>query len=414
MNFKNIKLNEWQQFECIDIDLSNKLTILTGANGSGKTTLLKLLAQHQGWDENFLAVPKQNIKTKAMEYFNRLWSKENNNQESIIGSIGYSDDMNANLHVPNVNNAQYQILIQNKQQIECFFIASHRPIYKYRKLPNIPTTKKTKETAFKEISELSMRRYTDPGSNGYMLDTENNSFLMKSTLISWAIQGYGNEVIAQDQELMNNYEGFKKVLKKVLPATLGFENFAIRDMEIVFICNDGNDEFLLETASGGISAIIDIAWQVYMYSPKNNNNFTVIVDEIENHLHPTMQRKILHSLINAFPNVNFIVSTHSPLIIGSVKDSVTYALRYNENKKVESFRLNFNEEIKNALEILDEVLGVSFTMPIWVEEKLGEIINEYSSKEMSSDDFTNLRSKLKSIGLERLMPQAIERVIEGK
>ena len=59
MFFKNIKLNSWHQFEKIDIDLSSKLTILTGANGSGKTTILKLLSKHQGWQDSTYAVPKK-------------------------------------------------------------------------------------------------------------------------------------------------------------------------------------------------------------------------------------------------------------------------------------------------------------------------------------------------------------------
>jgi len=41
MYFKSLEVNSWQQFENINIDFQNKLTILTGANGSGKTTLLK-------------------------------------------------------------------------------------------------------------------------------------------------------------------------------------------------------------------------------------------------------------------------------------------------------------------------------------------------------------------------------------
>jgi hypothetical protein len=215
-----------------------------------------------------------------------------------------------------------------------------------------------------------------------------------------------------DQELINNYEGFKDVLKKVLPKTLGFENFEIRDMEIVFICNNGEDEFLLETASGGISALIDIAWQVYMYATNKDEEFTVIIDEIENHLHPTMQRNILPSLLNAFPNAKFIVSTHSPLIVGSVKESTTYALKYNENKKIESYKLNFEDQIKTASEILDEVLGVSFTMPIWVENKIEELIKKYIHKDMTQSDFSNLRQELKNIGLEKLMPFAITNIVE--
>ncbi len=409
MYFKNLEINSWQQFEKINIDFSNRLTVLTGANGSGKTTILNILSKHSGWTMNSFATPKQDIGTKVIKYITRWWKGSNKSNETTIGKIIYYNNIQANIVIPNQNNAQYQVSLHGQQALKCFFIPSHRSIFKYQKVSSIPTQKKTKQTAFSEVCNSTKQRFQVGAYN-----TDNNSFLMKSTLIGWAIQGYGNQAMTEDQELINNYEGFKTVLKKVLPKTLGFENFEIRDMEIVFICNNGEDEFLLETASGGISALIDIAWQIYMYATTENQEFTVIIDEVENHLHPTMQRNILPSLLNAFPNAKFIVSTHSPLIVGSVKESTTYALKYNDNNKIESYKLDFQEQIKTASEILDEVLGVSFTMPIWVEEKLTFIVDKYTQKTMSQEDFSKLRAELKELGLEKLVPQAIMNIVGNK
>lgn len=414
MNFKKLKITKWQQFQDIEIDFHDRLTILTGANGSGKTTLLKLLAKHQGWQEQLFSVPKQDKITKAIKFFSRLWKKEGKTSETIIGSIEYSNNISGNINVPNSNIAQYQTSIQNQQQIECFYIPSHRSLYKYEPILNIPTKKKTKDMAFSEISNTIKKRYekVKEGNENYILNPENNSFLMKSILIGWAIQGYGNNVIVKDQELIDNYEGFKMVLKKILPKTLEFENFEIRNMEVVFICNDGNDEFLLEAASGGISAIIDMAWQIYMFSTKEKTDFTVIIDEVENHLHPTMQRQILPDLLNAFPNTNFIVSTHSPLIVNSVRESNIFVLKYNEDNKIISEKLDLLNQAKTATEILDEVLGVSFTIPIWAEEKLKNIVDSYAQKTMTDIEFSNMRIQLKEVGLENLVPEAIHNLIE--
>jgi len=416
MYFKNLEINSWQQFERINIDFNSRLTVLTGANGSGKTTLLNILSKHSGWNRNSFATPKQDIKTKAIKYITRFFKGIDKSNEATIGKIIYNNKDEVKIVIPNQNDAQYQVSLQGHKSLECFFIPSHRSIFKYRKMTTIPIQKKTKKMAFNEMFETVKKRYTGGrGDSGYIGDDpENNSFLMKSTLLSWAIQGYGNDAMVSDQELINNYEGFKTVLQKVLPKTLGFENFEIRDMEIVFICNNGEDEFLLETASGGISALIDIAWQIYMYATTENQQFTVIIDEVENHLHPTMQRNILPSLLNAFPNAKFIVSTHSPLIVGSVKESTTYALKYNDNNKIESHKLDFQEQIKTASEILDEVLGVSFTMPIWVEEQLTSIIDKYTQKAMSQEDFSNLRTELIALGLEKLVPQAIMNIVGNK
>ncbi len=411
MKFKQIKISEWQQFQDIDITFHDKLTILTGANGSGKTTILgNILAKHYNWPVQSLSTPKKDTNSGIISFLTRLFNGTDKSQETGIGEIVYENNQQAMLQVPNKNSAQYQIQISNQQNIACFFMPSHRSVFRYQAITNIPFGKKDKSHAFQEVSNATREIYF--GNN-----VQSASYFMKNTLISWAIQGYGvhsadKEIMPKDEEQVRYFEGFKTILKKVLPKTLGFEDFEIREREVVFVCNQGKDEFIFEQASGGISALIDIAWQIYMFSTKEKKDFTVIIDEVENHLHPTMQRQILPDLLDAFPEACFVVSTHSPLVVGSVQNSNVYVLKYNENKKIISEKLDLVNQAKTATEILDEVLGVSFTMPIWAEEKLNYIVNNYSKKDMTSDEFKNMRSELKEAGLEKLMPEAIYDLIE--
>jgi hypothetical protein len=413
VRFTKLEINHWQQFERIDISIHERLTILTGANGSGKTTLLNILAKHFGWEKNSLATPRLNKSTGGYSFPPRLYSGLTQISNNIIGAVWYSNQATADILIPSGGSTEYQLVFQNPSQLKGFFIPSHRSVFRYQRTENISTVRKNRVQAFDEFSNINKQRYMGHSN-------QSSSFLMKNILISWVIKGYGvtnsdgKDIMPPDEEQRLNFEGFQFVLKKVLPKTLGFENLEIRDMEIVFVCNDGSDEFLLETTSGGISALIDIAWQIFMFSTQENSDFTVIIDEIENHLHPTMQRTILQNLINAFPNARFIVSTHSPLVVGSVKDSAVYALRYNENNKVVSEYLDLVDKAKTASEILDEVLGVSFTMPVWVEDKLNEIINAYSKKELTNDYFANLREELGNAGLGSLMPYAIQSVVETR
>lgn len=413
MQFKKLKINQWQQFEEIDLDIHDRLTILTGANGSGKTTLLNLFARHAGWQSTSLATPKYDKVTGAVRFLSRFFRGENKGNDKIIGEIEYSNNVKTNLVIPEGEVVQYHVNIANQQGVKCFFIPSHRPVFRYEQLGSIPTVKKNKNNAFHEISTANRNRYFGAGG-------QSSSFHMKSALVGWAVHGYGvkdnnqHQIMLSDTEQIKNFEGFQDILRKVLPKTLGFERLEIRTTEITFVCNEGNDDFLLETASGGVSALIDIAWQIYMFSTEENTDFTVVIDEVENHLHPTMQRSILQDLIFAFPNARFIVSTHSPLIISSVKDSAVYALRYNENKKISSTYLDLTNKPKTAAEILDEVLGVSFTLPIWIEEHLKTIIKKFSTGEMTEERFSELRNDMTSIGLERMMPFAIQNVVEAR
>ncbi|MCV5366648.1 AAA family ATPase, partial [Escherichia coli] len=55
----------------------------------------------------------------------------------------------------------------------------------------------------------------------------------------------------------------------------------------------------------------------------------VFIDEIDAHLHVSLQRKIFSFFVNAFPNIQFIVTTHSPFVVQSVNDAIIYDLSTN-------------------------------------------------------------------------------------
>ena len=411
MNFSRVTIKDWQQFADIDINFHPRITILTGSNGSGKTTILSLLAKHRGWQPYSLATPK-NDSYKGLKYFSLRKSKHRpEDADRTVGTLTYTNGMIATFVVPEVGTAQYQIQIYNQQSASFFYIPSHRQIFSYRRVGQISTVRKEKIAAFDEIQNNQLNKYMGSG-------VEPSSFIMKNTLLGWIVNGYGvhngtKAIMPPDPQQINNFEGFRDILRLIMPKSIGFEDLEVRDYEIIFVCNGGADEFLLETASGGISALIDIAWQIYMFDTGMKQPFAVVIDEVENHLHPSMQRTLLPSLLAAFPHAKFIVSTHSPLVVTSVEEASVYALRYDEDKKVRSHLLDFRSEVKNAVDVLDEVLGVSTTLPAWAVEKLGSIIKKHADKDPTSESLAQLRMELTDAGLGNLFPQAIGAIAEA-
>lgn len=406
MKFQNLKIDDWKQFKKIDIEFHPNLTILTGANGSGKTTILNLLAKHFGWYISELATPAKDEKTGFFQFFTRWFKTDQKKETNIIGEISYSDGNKTSLTIPVKNeNAQYSIEITNMQKVDGLNIPSHRPVFFYQAVPHISTTKRTKLQAY-QLAYTSIYQKLFTENSGY----KSANYYIKETLLNWAIGGSGNEFIEADDELRGYFLGFEEILMQILPKSLGFKGISIRSYEIVLVTETG--EFMLDAVSGGVSAIIDLGWQIFNYSGQNQSSITILIDEIENHLHATMQRSILPSIISAFPNVQFIISTHSPLIVGSVKESNVYAFRYNEENKIYNECLDLINKAKSANEILNEVLGVPFTMPIWVEKSLNEIVEKYSNSDISPDIFKEMRAELKELGLENLMPIAMDKTIE--
>ena len=83
----------------------------------------------------------------------------------------------------------------------------------------------------------------------------------------------------------------------------------------------------LDQLSGGYQAVLalaaDLAWRMAQGNPHRSNPLeseaVVLIDEIELHLHPAWQQRILPDLLRTFPNAQFIVSTHSPQVLTTVK-----------------------------------------------------------------------------------------------
>ena len=80
-----------------------------------------------------------------------------------------------------------------------------------------------------------------------------------------------------------------------------------------------------------IAWIVDFAYRMFERYPESENPLAepaiVLVDEIDLHLHPKWQRKLISYLTERFPNTQFIVTAHSPLIVQAATDANIVLLR---------------------------------------------------------------------------------------
>ena len=96
----------------------------------------------------------------------------------------------------------------------------------------------------------------------------------------------------------------------------------------------------------------------------------VLIDEIETHLHIELQRTILPFLTTFFPNIQFIVSTHSPYVLTSISNAMIFDLEAQESLTnlsdysaddvaegffgAESYSVKMGEKLKRYRELLDK------------------------------------------------------------
>lgn len=420
MKFEKIILTEWRQFSKIDIDFHPNVTIITGANGAGKSTILKLLSKHFGWHHPFLGTPFLSKERGVFQYKSFFKPLQKSNESlhysgDSLGKIFYSNNAVADIFVNQQiqENVQFELRIVNQRQIDGVHINSHRPVPKYERLQNIPTNPMDASQAFSSYLQETLNLF----NNSYTQHSP--TYRMKEAIVSMAAFGPGNQFVQKNEKIEKQFYDFKKILKQILPDELGFKDLSIRMPDIVLETDSG--DFLLDASSGGIMSIIDLAWQIFLYS-HDKKEFVITIDEPENHLHPSMQRSLLNDFVRAFPNAQFIVVTHSPFIVSSIRESNVYALKYenfhdDENKvikKVVSQKLDLNQRAATASEILRDVLGVPVTLPKWAADDLQTICSSFTVEDFRTDGLERLRNLLNQAGLGEFYPEALNTIVKGK
>jgi len=111
-----------------------------------------------------------------------------------------------------------------------------------------------------------------------------------------------------------------------------------------------------------IAWVVDLAKRLFERYPKSQNPLAesaiVLVDEIDLHLHPEWQRKIIQFLTVQFPNTQFIVTSHSPLVVQSA-NQINLVLLEKQGNQVTISRTQFTTyQGWHVDEILDELMGL--------------------------------------------------------
>lgn len=322
MHIEHLELKNYAGFTDFSLDFpKGNLAVFIGENGSGKTSIVNaidLLLQ----ESNHLVFNKK----KRTEI---------------------SDDL--------VKNEKKELRIKIKIELNKgdFFEWGYKKLYdeEYNYYSNIsPFYLMPEEKEFKK----NFRLYFTKKDNFnkilpffvcfYSIIEENGSI---NSFIDWYIQSVYHEsyLIQKYNQKYNLKAAIDLAIKTFAEITVDTkiaENK--KELEVFFTKNNAELSFsqLSEGEKKTIFLISKILSHFVFPFEENQTNLLdfqgiVLIDEIETHLHPRWQREILPNLTKTFPNVQFIVTTHSPQVISSVPKEAVFLLKDFQAIPVQAF-----------------------------------------------------------------------------
>lgn len=399
MYLEKLKLHNFRCYEKLEIDFNRQLTVLVGKNGSGKTTVLEAIAIALGtWFVGFNIINAKGI-NKRTDPLRKAYQ------------IGATDDVQTQFPVEieawgKIEESKDQILhwkrelytptgtMTTKDAKEIVEYAAeyqkaisegrtdiYLPIVAYYGTGRLWDYHRQKRT---DVFKVSSR------TNGYIdcLDGTANVKLMMDWFQIMTINKYQR----QEENLESNPEldTVYLAMEKCLTNLSGYSDVKIRynmgtqELDVYYSEQDKQRmriplNQLSDGYKGMISLVADIAYRMATLNPQlgtevlSKGDGVVLIDEVDLHLHPAWQQKVIDNLMNIFPKVQFIVSTHAPAIISSVK---TDKLRILSNKEV---CMTANQVYgKDVNSVMKEIMGVNDRPDQFVElfEKFYRLLSE--------------------------------------
>ncbi|MCM3358656.1 AAA family ATPase [Psychrobacillus sp. MER TA 171] len=385
MIIKQINLKNFRGYEEFFLTFSpTAFTLLVGENGSGKTAALEgisigLSAYFQG----FHLIPSRNISHDDIHLKKYLKGSSANAEPQFpveISCIGNTrektDDINWHRKLNSLKGKttrkeasslinfakKLQSKVMNGEDINLPIIC----YYGTQRLWNNDT--RIKRT---DVAKLTSRTHA-------YLDSLNPDFNVK-LLTQWFIDK--KWVLIEDGIESGEMKAVQKAIQTCLvdleisgqPNENWQLDYSMKNKELQFTFSNGEVlpfRLLSDGYRNTIGMVADIAFRMASLNPHLEENAVletpgiIIIDELDLHLHPKWQRRIVDDLKRTFPKIQFIASTHSPFIIQSIEEGELRILKNNGqvlnggfvSTEQEYIQLEYADE--SIEDVIENIMGI--------------------------------------------------------
>ncbi|KWR73194.1 ATP-binding protein [Arthrobacter sp. W1] len=419
MHITRLDLQSYRRFEQFSIELDPKLTVIVARNGQGKTTVLEAVVAALGpfvgaFDEgrgHHLQQSDVHRKTTSEQW------PANEPQYPVIVSAELARDGDSNIEWSRRLNSgkkgskttvkeaaplvSWGKTLQNDVREGIPIDLPVVAYYSSNRLWLSNMNRRSRSSAI--LTKSRTAAYEDA------LATSVASFFQLEEWMKTTYLASMQESVRADRT--NRFAGWLVGVSNCVDYVMAEEgwadfkfNFALDELSM-----DHPDHGVLPVSmlSDGVRAIIslvgDLALRCVRLNPHlgvdapNRTKGIVLIDEVDLHLHPSWQQRVVRTLRNAFPEVQFILTTHSPQVISTVSSNQTRIVQRDHDGRWQAFPPDEQVKGLESSVALSDVMGVS-PVPDIPESKM---IRDYSylveSGKKESGEGLALRKQLEGL-----------------
>lgn len=338
MKIKKMTIDNICGIKHLDLIFNEGLNLICGENGVGKTTILKAIAYpfiygDEGFIKKHYGTEKGNIEIQLVNKNGDVECIDQEVIEFVAGSI-------------------FKGFGRYEQGNEIIFFQSSRAL------------------DYKKIDAITPNLNIEcDNNNSYMHSSELLSLGIVNDIKQWFITNYLLSFIEDtlDEYEMSNFELSKNIFNLI------DENLSLQKVEKTFeiILQYKNDKIYFEMLSDGYKTCVYILLGLikeieYRFPETYVKDFVgiIMIDEIDLHLHPQWQAKLVSVLKKTFPKAQIIATTHSPSVLQNAKKEELIPLYRDQDGDIKIKELFLNEyglQGWTLEEIMENVMGMTST-----------------------------------------------------
>lgn len=361
MKIEKIDIENFRGIESLSLDFQSNVNVIAGVNGCGKSSILDCVAvllsrftsrikSEHGAGGRFFGVPDirngvsntQNTITISIEESPKItWFVVRDRHKSSSAAAQRISNLE---EIKGIANG---LRVKIQEDVACNIpIAVYYPTN--RAVLDIPLRIKGKHI-------FDQHEAIENALNG-----QSSNFRL---FFEW----FRNREDIENEERLSNrkhtdrqLESVRRAIHKLVPS---FSGLRIKRAPLRMVLQKNKTEITVNQLSDGEKCLLalvgDLARRLALANPGLKDPLkgvgVVLIDEIELHLHPSLQRRIISSLSNTFENCQFIVSTHSPQVLSQVKPESIHILKQTEDGKIISVRPKFSYG-RNTDRLLEDLM----------------------------------------------------------